>query len=190
MSEILHKAVFIFRTRYFSRQTSFFRKKWLLLLGMKIGKGTKIPFVYVTWPHQVSIGKNCLLEHQIYFKFDGIWKKGPAIKIGNNAFIGNNCEFNIQQKISIGNDCLIASGCRFIDHDHGISIGELMRVQPCKEDAIYIGNNVWLGCNVIILKGIKIGDGAIVAAGAVVTKSIPSNEIWGGVPAKKIGYRK
>ena len=57
------------------------------------------------------------------------------------------------------------------------------------EKAISIGNDVWLGCNVIVLKGVEIGDGAIIGAGAVVTKSILPNEIWAGVPAKKIGER-
>jgi acetyltransferase-like isoleucine patch superfamily enzyme len=59
-----------------------------------------------------------------------------------------------------------------------------------RQKKIIIGENVWLGCNVAVLKGANIGDGAVVAAGAVVTKSIPPYEIWGGVPAKKIGERK
>jgi acetyltransferase-like isoleucine patch superfamily enzyme len=50
--------------------------------------------------------------------------------------------------------------------------------------------DVWLGCHVVVLMGVKIGRGAVVAAGAIVNKNIPSYEIWGGVPAKKIGERK
>jgi len=123
------------------------------------------------------------------FKFDSIWKKGLSIRIGNNVYLGSFCEFNISKDIEIGDNSLIASGCKFIDHNHGTLVTELMRKQVCSEEPIKIGQDVWLGCNVIVLKGVEIGDGAIVAAGAVVTKSINSNEIWAGVPARKIGDR-
>jgi acetyltransferase-like isoleucine patch superfamily enzyme len=100
------------------------------------------------------------------------------------------CEFNIDHRIQIGNDCLIASGCRFVDHNHGMNLGNVMREQKSSGSAITLGDDVWLGCNVVVLSGVHIGNGAIVAAGAVVTKSILPYEIWGGVPAKKIGDRK
>jgi len=163
---------------------------WYKTLGMKVGKGTFLPRIYVSWPNQVVIGSNCRLEHDLHFKFDGIWRDGTAIVIGDNVFLGSGTEFNITQSIKIGDDSLIASGCRFIDHDHGIDPGELMRIQPANEKSINLGTDVWLGCNVVVLKGVEIGNGAIIAAGAVVTKSVPAYEIWGGVPAKKIGDRK
>lgn len=53
-----------------------------------------------------------------------------------------------------------------------------------------VGNGVWIGANVVVLRGVQIGDGAVIAAGAVVTKDVARNEIWGGVPARKIGCRK
>ena len=157
---------------------------------MKVGKGTELPRLHITWPHQVAIGSNCKLEHDIYFKYDGIWQPGTAIKIGDNVFIGAGCEFNISEGITIGNDALIASGCKFIDHNHGTALNELMRTQVGPKEAIKIEPNVWLGVNVVVLKGVIIGEGAIIAAGAIVTKSVGANEIWAGVPAKKIGERK
>lgn len=143
----------------------------------------------MTWPHKVKIGNECVIEHDVFFKHDGIYSPMKSIIIGNNTFIGNGCEFNITEKIEIGNDCLIASGCKFIDHDHGKDLKYLMRVQKCQESPIFIGDNVWIGVNVIVLKGVKISNGAIVAANAVVNSFIPENEIWAGVPAKKIGER-
>jgi acetyltransferase-like isoleucine patch superfamily enzyme len=130
------------------------------------------------------------LEHHIYFYHDGIWSAGHSIEIGDNVFVGAGCEFNINEKVTIGNNSLIASGCRFIDHDHGIQKDSLNEFQEAIKKEIIIDSYVWLGCNVAVLKGVNIGDGAVVAAGAVVTKSIPPCEIWGGVPAKKIGERK
>jgi acetyltransferase-like isoleucine patch superfamily enzyme len=161
------------------------------LLGFKIGKGTVLrQNIKVTWPHQVKLGNNCRLEHGIYFHYDGIYTKGPSICVGDNVFIGNNTEFNITDKVNIGNNCLIAAGCRFIDHDHGINKANLIRVQKAPKRNIILEEDVWLGCHVVVLMGVKIGRGAVVAAGAIVNKNIPSYEIWGGVPAKKIGERK
>jgi acetyltransferase-like isoleucine patch superfamily enzyme len=189
MSFLLQQSFFILRFRYLKNVFCSIRKQWLLFCGMKIGKGTSIPKIHITWPHQVAIGNDCNLEHGIYFKYDGIWSKGPAIVIGDNVFIGAGCEFNIRRKIIVGGDTLIASGCRFVDHDHGLLVNQLMRKQEGTEAEIVIGDDVWIGCNVVILKGVTIGNGAVVAAGAVVTKSIPPYEIWGGVPAKKISQR-
>lgn len=149
-----------------------------------------MPKIFITWPHKVSIGENCHLEHHIYFKHDGIWSNGASILIGDNVFIGSGCEFNITEKITIGDNSLIASGCRFIDHDHGLQKSALMRVQQGMEKEIKIGSDVWVACNAVVLKGVEIGDGAVIAAGAVVNRSIPPYEIWGGIPAKKIGERK
>ena len=109
--------------------------------------------------------------------------------IGDRVFVGRGCEFNISNEIRIGNDCLIASGCKFVDHDHGIQIGLPMNRQQGPEGPICIEDDAWLGCNVIVLKSVRIGRGAVIAAGAVVTKPVPEYEIWAGIPARKIGER-
>jgi acetyltransferase-like isoleucine patch superfamily enzyme len=159
-------------------------------MGMKIGKRTSIPKIFITWPHQVALGDDCILEHNIYFKFDGIWRRGSSIIIGSKVFIGNGCEFNVRKSIVVGNNSLIGSGCRFIDHDHGTKLDKLIRDQQGTEKSIIIGNNVWIGSNVVVLKGVEIGEGAIVAAGSVVTKNVPPNTIVAGIPAKIIQNRE
>lgn len=90
---------------------------------------------------------------------------------------------NLQSIQVLGSHANIASGCKFIDHDHGNRLGDLINKQPSVRSAVSIGEDVWLGVNVVVLKGVIIGKGSIVAAGAVITKSIPSNQIWGGVPS-------
>ena len=190
MSYFFQQGMFVVRLRYVAKFKARCRNLWYKMLGMKIGRDTFLPSIYVSWPNQVIIGSKCRLEHNIHFKFDGIWRDGKSIVIGDNVFLGCDIEFNITQSIKIGDNSLIASGCRFIDHDHGIKPDQLMRVQPANEKCINIGADTWLGCNVIVLKGVEIGNGAIVAAGAVVNKSVPPYEIWAGVPAKKIGDRK
>ncbi|MEM6262149.1 MAG: acyltransferase [Bacteroidota bacterium] len=167
-----------------------FRKTYFRLGGAAFGKGTYLDRIYVTWPHQLKTGKNCKLEQGVYVKYDGIWKPGPSIFLGDQVFVGSNSEFNITCRLELHDHALIASGCRFIDHNHGYEDRSVpMNTQPCPEAAIVVEKDAWLGCNVVVLKGVTIGQGAIVAAGAVVTQSVPAYEIWGGVPAKKIGER-
>lgn len=182
----------VFRGRSTScRGVMFFQTLWWRLLGMHVGAGTLLPKVYVTWPHQVSLGAQCTVEQAVYFKYDGIWASGPRLVIDDHVFIGAGCEFNFKRGITIGSHCLIASGCYFIDHDHqSARRGLPMGTQTDGPEApVILESDVWLGANVVVLKGVTIGQGAIVAAGAVVRDSVPPYEIWGGVPAKKIGDR-
>ena len=166
------------------------RRLWWWVQGARIGPGTFVPSLEMVWPHQTVIGRNCVLETGLFFKFDGVWEPGPSILIGDRVFLGRGTEFNIRKSIHIGDDALIASGCRFIDHDHATVVCDLpMNRQPCPEAAIVVEEDAWLGVNVVVLKGVRIGRGAVVGAGAVVTKSVPPYEIWAGVPARKIGQR-
>lgn len=166
-------------------------KSYIRLKGTQIDHSSTICKFTINWPHQLSIGRNCRLESGIIFKYDSICKPGPNIVIGDNVFIGNRCEFNITEKISIGSNSLISAGCKFIDHDHGVTeIDVNIRNQDIKSEGILIEENVWIGANCVILKGVRIANGSVVGAGSVVTKSIASNEIWGGVPSKLIKYRK
>ena len=157
-------------------------------LGLKVGARTRLPKIYVTWPHQVSLGKDCTLEHGCYFKFDGIYRPGPLLVFGDNVFIGVGCEFNIRTRLEVGANCLIASRCYFVDHDHGFSTRAIPIGKQIDgiEAPIILEQDVWLGANVVVLKGVRIGQGAIIAAGSVVNKSIGAFEVWAGVPARKL----
>ena len=184
----LHVIFFNFRFKT-AKVLSLLSNSYWKLQGMKIGDRTFLPTIHVSWPNQVSIGCRCTIQHDVYFHYDGKWKENSSIIIGIDNFIGAYCEFNISDKITIGNDCLIAAGTKFVDHNHGIALSSLMRSQDCPSSEITIGSNVWIGANAVILKGVVVGDGAIIAAGAIVNKNVSSNEIWGGIPAKKIGIR-
>jgi acetyltransferase-like isoleucine patch superfamily enzyme len=189
VEKFLYK-LFFFLSRKKAKVFWLFRYILYSIRGAKIHKSVSFSKLVFSWPHKVRVGKGCNLESGVCFKYDGIYTKGIAISIGNDVFIGTNVEFNIKYDVTIGDGCLIGAGSRFVDHDHGIALGLPIRVQPCPGLGIILEDDVWIGANVVILKGVTIQKGAIVAAGAVVTKSILCNEIWGGVPAKKIGERK
>lgn len=189
-NSVFARAVFRVRSRT-CRAAATIRTLGWRLLGLRAGTGTLLPRVYITWPHQVVLGAHCTVEQGAFFKYDGIWAPGPRLVIGDHVFVGAGCEFDFKRGITIGSHCLIASGCYFIDHDHQTARRDMpMGTQTDGPEApITLESDVWIGANVVLLKGVTIGQGAIVAAGAVVRHSIPPYEIWGGVPAKKIGER-
>ncbi len=125
MSRLLQQGYFVAKNRFIQKAIGWFRKQGYRILGMEIGHKTHLPAIYTTFPNQVSIGNNCILEKNIYFKYDGVWVDGKSIIIKDEVFIGQACEFNISLKIIINKQCNIASGCKFIDHDHGFSNPDL-----------------------------------------------------------------
>lgn len=163
---------------------------YLRLLGAHIGARTNFSRAIITWPHQLWIGDDCDLENDVRFHHTGCLKQGPNIVIGNRNFFGHRCEFTIMSRIEIGNDCQFAAGCRFIDVNHEIDRSVPINLQSCAGRQIKIHDDVWFGANVIVLPGVTVGKGAVVGAGAVITKDIPPYEIWAGTPARKIGERK
>ena len=187
---LLHRIAFRVRQKEFAGIQSKWRMLYFRLLGMRVGRHTYLGRLAITWPHQVAVGTSCIVENDVCFKFDGIYRRGASIVIGNDCFIGRGVEFNIREGIRVGDGSFIASGCRFVDHDHGFSRSCPIREQPGRDAPIEIGPDCWIAANVVVLKAVKIGQGAVVGAGAVVTKSVPPYEIWAGIPATKINTRK
>lgn len=187
---MIWKALFRIRERVSTVIAGNIRRIYWTFHGMQVGKNTVLPRLLVTWPHQVKIGDRCVVEPDVYFKFDGICKPGPNIIIGDYTFIGRGCEFNVTRQVVVGKHCLIASGAKFVDHDHGTEYGSLMGPQPGTASAICLGDDVWIGSNAVILQGVQIGSGAIVAAGAVVRTNVDAYEVVGGVPARVLKNRR
>jgi serine acetyltransferase len=157
------------------------------LRGAKIGPQTLLPKgTSAIWPHQVELGKKCVLQPDIFFNYDHYWVPGPSIVVRDGVFIGRGCEFNIRKKIIIGNGALIASGCTFIDHDHGRDPTTGALNDQCPGAPIEVGEGAWVGAKCTILKGVRIGRNSAVGAGSVVTKSVPDGEIWAGIPACRL----
>ena len=108
---------------------------------------------------------------------------GKNIHIGQRVFINSGCKMQDQGGIYIGDDVLIGHNACLLTLNHEMDPENRADMHP---KPIHIEDKAWLGSNVTVLPGVTIGEGAIVAAGAVVTKDVDSNTIVGGVPAKII----
>lgn len=112
----------------------------------------------------------------------------PKLIIGRGSIIGDNAILDARNGIEIGENVNFSSNVSIWteQHDHR---DPLFRCRSDKSFMVRIGNRAWIGPNVIILHSVTIGEGAVVAAGAVVTKDVPPFSLVGGIPAKKIGER-
>jgi acetyltransferase-like isoleucine patch superfamily enzyme len=105
--------------------------------------------------------------------------KGAILKVGNGTYLNRNSLVVAHRSVEIGRNCKIAWDVVIMDTDQHLVPAIENRNLP-----VVIEDDVWIGCRVIILKGVRIGARSIIAAGAVVTKDIPSDSIAGGVPAR------
>lgn len=127
------------------------------------------------------IGKFLMIRGPLYIKCTD----KAMLSIGNRVFFNHNCSITCSQDIRIGDNCMFANNLVIVDHDHRVDAdgvrGELV------SNPVIIEDNVWCGANVTILRGVHIGQGAVVAAGAVVTKDVPPHSIVAGVPGRTVG---
>ena len=124
---------------------------------------------------------------------------GPGVEFGTEAsghiVLGKSVRVNrgttlvSYEHISIGDDTLIGEFVSIRDANHGVSPEKLIREQPHTRKAIKIGRDVWIGRGSVILPGVEIGDGSIIGANSVVTKSVPAGTIAVGSPAKPLRKR-
>lgn len=128
-----------------------------------------------------SIGDFLMAKGPLYIKCG----KNAQLSIGNRCFFSHNCSITCAEKIEIGDHCLFANNLVIVDHDHKIENGKTSGKELISS-AVKIDNNVWCGANVVILRGVHIGEGAVIAAGAVVAEDIPAHTMAAGVPAKVI----
>jgi len=119
---------------------------------------------------------------------DGSTRLG-RISVADHVFIGERTSIVSYESISIGRLTMISHGCSLIDSNHGTKVGTPMREQPGFPAPVVIGEDCWLGAGVIVLPGVTIGNGTIVGAGSVVTRTLPANVMAAGVPARVVRPR-
>lgn len=123
-------------------------------------------------------GGNFLYGKNFHFRKGFCCVAQGKVSIGDNVFFNNYCSINAKDSITIGNDTIFGENVRIYDHNHTFSEKDiLIRYQGYTVAPIIIGNNCWICSNVIILKGVTIGDNVVIGAGCVISTDIPSNSI-------------
>lgn len=134
-----------------------------------------------------TIGTNVRFAFPVIFlNFAGKGRERfKNLHIGDNVFIGHNVQFDLKDEIRIGSDVTISANAVLLTHTE---VGEIPLAQnyPASRARVEIGSNVYFGANVVVLPGVRIESGSVVAAGAVVTKNVASNTVVAGVPARLV----
>ena len=158
----------------------------------KLSNGKKIyigRYVVFAGRDKIRLGEDVRLYGFDYLNAEG---NQGYIHVGEKSHIDQFCVLYGQGGLEIGNYCAIASGVKIYSQSNQYSYDPDQKIieQPVVYRKVKIGDDVWVGANAVILPGVEIGVSAIVGAGAVVRKEIPSCAIVAGVPAEIIGWRK
>lgn len=176
--------IFILRKVYrlvYCCVTTFLMRSILLIGGVRYGHGIKFRGMALVERFQMSkiiIGNNSRFNSSSMFNFRGLNHKcivqtgspDAVIRIGDNCGF-SGCSIVADKEVIIGNNCTFGANVIVGDRD------DHQEIYPSEPKSIHIGNNVWVGMNATIMKGVTIGDNSIIAAGALVTKNVPSGEI-------------
>ena len=167
------------------------RRVWLRFRGVRITGRCWLQSIEIPRNHSdIQLHDGVALDRGVTLLSTGTPTAAPRITIGRGTYINRHTMLDASELISIGANCMIGPFCYITDHDHGTALGKSIQEQPLIGEPVVIEDDCWIGAHVTILKGVRIGAGAIVGAGAVVTRDVVSNTIVAGVPARQIGMRQ
>lgn len=198
-----------------NRKRELWRGHWLRLVGVQAGYRFGVgPGVRVLYPRCLTVGHNvtiegpaylhCLsaigvhigdrsnIEHNFYLHCGGTLgdHSHGFFRLGDNSFIGPNAVMGAGGGIVIGNGVLFGPNVIVSSENHNIDDLQLpIREQGVSRKGVVIEDECWIASRAVILDGVRLGAGSVVAAGAVVVRDVPPNAIVGGVPAKVLRYR-
>lgn len=181
--------------RAFKKYRNVIYSFWLKNSLKKCGDGFRIRSpAYFKGGQYMTIGDSFgsleRLRIECWDEFAGS-KLKPNLIIGNNVYMNFNVHIGCINKVIIGNNVLFASNIFITDHQHGYINKRDLGIAPAERSLnsngpVIIGDNVWIGENVVIMPNVTIGECCIIGANSVVTKSFPKNSVLAGVPAKFI----
>lgn len=144
--------------------------------------------IFIRGRSKISFGSGFISG---YFNRIDVFGENGRLIIGDRVQINDNCHIGVIDRVTIGNDVLIASRVFITDHNHGVYSGFSKQSSPFETPLsrllfsrpVIIESRVWIGEGVIVLPGVRIGEGCVIGAGSVVTKSIPAECVAVGIPA-------
>jgi acetyltransferase-like isoleucine patch superfamily enzyme len=135
---------------------------------------------------RVVLGRWCWVGHGCKIRAH----EGEVL-IGAKTVLGQECTVSAFQHVSIGRECVVADRVMVIDFDHGVvEVERPIRLQGIYKRDVDVGHNCWIGYGACILRGVTVGDNAILGTSAVVTRNVPANAVVGGIPARVLRMRE
>lgn len=131
-------------------------------------------------------GSTLIIEDGVQLR-DGVVlvaREGGLLRIGRGSYLGPGSELHAAERVEIGAGCLLAGQVVAIDHDHEFDLREAVQRKTMQSAPVHVGDGCWLATRVIVTSGAEIGDACVVAGGAVVSGTIPTGSLAGGVPAR------
>ena len=166
------------------------RNIWFRSLGVQLNGYVWMQRVSI--PRQwsdITLEQGVALDDSVVLLCSGPLKS-EKLTIRSGTYVNRNTMFDAHSHIEVGHDCMIGPHCYITDSDHGKNSGLPIKAQSMTVKPVVIEDDVWMGAGVIILKGVRIGRGAIIAAGSVVNKDVPEMVVVAGAPAKPVGVRE
>ncbi len=186
----LIETVYIMGLSLFGRVRSFFSILGLRMRGYDIHTSVMIgmqALFFQSQQHSIRVLEGTAIGNGVRLKagFAG------EIHIGRNVLIEDFTSIYAHKTLTIGDNTMISTGCFITDFDHNYPHSKFKHLLLSEDGytakTTTIGKNVWIGTNCCILKGVAIGDDAVIGAGSVVTKSVPAGHVAVGVPAHTLG---
>lgn len=156
--------------------------------GLTIGDGA---YVNALSKGGISFGDNCSVGAGTIIECTGVIRElGEGLAIGSHVGFAQNCFISVRGNVEIGDDCIFGPNVSMHAENHVFADPDTpIRLQGATREGIHIGRDCWFGAGSHVLDGVTVGDGCVIAAGAVVNKDVPSGSVVGGVPAKIIKSR-
>ena len=186
MSTMLERAALRY-PKAFARRV---RRAYWRTLGVSMGRDCSLASIEVPQcPNDIWLGEEVTLDRGVVLLAIGPCRGAPRILVHDRCYVNRYTMIDASERVEIGRDCMIGPHCYITDHDHGMRAGARVAEQPLVSQPTIIGADVWIGAGAMLLKGVNVGDHAVIAAGAVVTRHVPSHAIVGGVPARQMATR-
>ncbi len=147
-----------------------------------VGPGVKLE---IARGAKLHLGRWCWIGHGCKIRVHE-----GEVHVGAKTAVGQECTISAFRHVSIGRECIVADRVMLIDFDHGVvEVERPIRLQGIYKRDVRIGHNVWIGYGACFLRGVTVGDNAIVGTSAVVTRDVPADAVVGGNPARRIRMR-
>jgi acetyltransferase-like isoleucine patch superfamily enzyme len=160
------------------------------LMGVQITGYCWLRRIEIPRDHRNIRLDSCALDRDVTLLASGPPSSLIKIDIGSGTYINRRTFLDAIESLVVGKHVAIGPNCYITDHDHGADATSPPLDQPMVSKPTRIEDRVWIGANVVILKGVTIGQGTIIGAGSVVTKSLPPGVIAAGVPARVLRSRQ